>query len=154
MVKLLLVAALWVAQATVAQAVSLRVANQGDAQSMDPHSLNETVQLSFVNNIYEPLVARDQQLALTPGLATSWKQATPTVWRFELRRGVAFHDGAPFTADDVVFSFGRAAGEGSDMKSYTSSFKEVRRVDAHIVGVNAIIRMRRQFRSDAAGRRN
>ena len=135
MVKLLLVAALWVAQATVAQAVSLRVANQGDAQSMDPHSLNETVQLSFVNNIYEPLVARDQQLALTPGLATSWKQATPTVWRFELRRGVAFHDGAPFTADDVVFSFGRAAGEGSDMKSYTSSFKEVRRVDAHTVEI-------------------
>jgi peptide/nickel transport system substrate-binding protein len=112
----------------VAQAVTLRVANQGDAQSMDPHSLNESLQLTFTGNIYEPLVGRDKRLGLVPALATSWKQTSPTVWRFELRKGVKFHDGTAFTADDVVFTFQRAAGDGSDMKGYTSSIKEVRKV--------------------------
>ncbi|MES3015921.1 MAG: ABC transporter substrate-binding protein [Pseudomonadota bacterium] len=118
-----------------AQALTLRIANQGDAQSMDPHSLNESLQLSFTNNLYEPLVARDKQLKLEPALATRWKQVSPTLWQFELRRGVRFHDGAPFTADDVVFSFQRAAGEGSDMKSYTAAFKAVRKLDEHTVEI-------------------
>ena len=116
-------------------AVTLRVANQGDAQSMDPHSLNEALQLTFTSNVYEPLVGRDKKLGLIPALATQWKQTSPTVWRFELRKGVSFHDGSPFTADDVVFSFKRASGDGSDMKSYTSSFKEVRKVSDHVVEI-------------------
>jgi peptide/nickel transport system substrate-binding protein len=119
----------------VASAKTLRVANQGDAQSMDPHSLNESMQLSFTGNVYEPLVARDKTLGLTPGLATNWKQTSPTVWRFELRHNVNFHDGTPFTADDVVFSFKRAAGDGSDMRGYTNSIKEVRKLDAHTVEI-------------------
>jgi peptide/nickel transport system substrate-binding protein len=119
-------------------AASLRVANQGDAQSMDPHSLNESLQLTFTNNIYEPLIARDKQLRLVPGLAVRWAQTQPTVWRFELRSGVRFHDGTPFTADDVVFSLSRAAGPGSDMQSYTSSFKEVRKLDAHTVEIETV----------------
>ena len=111
-----------------AQAQTIRIGNQGDALSMDPHSLNESLQLSVTSNVYEPLVARDRNLGLVPGLATSWKQTSPNVWRFELRKGVTFHDGAPFTADDVVFSFSRAAGEGSDMRSYTNDIKEVRKL--------------------------
>ena len=119
-------------------AKTVRVANQGDAQSMDPHSLNESMQLSFTGNVYEPLVARDKKLGLVPGLATRWTQTSPTVWRFELRRNVTFHDGTPFTADDVVFSFKRVAGEGSDMKSYTASVKDVRKVDAHTVEIETV----------------
>ena len=46
---------------------TVRIGNQGDALSMDPHSLNETTQLSVVGNVYEPLVARDRNLALKPG---------------------------------------------------------------------------------------
>ena len=118
-----------------ASAATLRVANQGDANSMDPHSLNESLQLSFTGNIYEPLVGRDRKLALTPALATSWKQTSPTVWRFELRKGVTFHGGEKLTADDVVFSFKRAAGDGSDMKGYTSSIKEVRKVDDFTIDI-------------------
>lgn len=120
---------------TLAHAVTLRVANQGDSTSMDPHSLNESLQLSFTGNIYEPLVGRDKKLGLVPMLATKWSATSPTVWRFELRKGVRYHGGEPFSADDVVFSFGRAAGEGSDMKSYTSSIKEVRKVDAYTVEI-------------------
>jgi peptide/nickel transport system substrate-binding protein len=124
--------------ATMSQAVTLRVANQGDSTSMDPHSLNESLQLSFTGNVYEPLIGRDKKLGLVPMLATRWTATSPTVWRFELRKGVKFHGGEPFSADDVVFSFGRAAGEGSDMKSYTSSIKEVRKVDANTVEIETL----------------
>jgi peptide/nickel transport system substrate-binding protein len=109
------------------QAATLRVADVGDVQSMDPHSLNETLQLSFTGNIYEALVARGKDMQLVPALATQWKQTAPTVWRFELRRGVKFHDGTPFTADDVVFTFKRGAADGSDMKGYTAPIKDVRK---------------------------
>ncbi len=119
----------------VAQAQTVRIGNQGDALSMDPHSLNESLQLSVTGNVYEALVGRDKNLGLVPALATSWKQTSPTVWRFELRKGVKFHDGKPFTADDVLFSFARASGDGSDMKSYTNDVKEVRKVGDHVVEV-------------------
>jgi peptide/nickel transport system substrate-binding protein len=131
---LLAVAALCAATAG-AQAQTVRIANQGDALSLDPHSLNESLQLSVTNNVYEPLVGRNKDLTLAPNLATSWKQVSPTVWRFELRKGVQFHDGTPFTADDVVFSLARVAGEGSDLKSNTSDIKEVRKVDSHTVDI-------------------
>jgi peptide/nickel transport system substrate-binding protein len=119
----------------VASAQTLRIANQGDSLSMDPHSLNESLQLSVTGNAYEGLVILNKDLSLAPGLATSWKQTSPTVWRFELRKGVQFHDGTPFTADDVVFSFQRTQAEGSDMKSYTNDFKEVRKINDHVVEI-------------------
>ena len=121
--------------AGTAHAKTFRISDQGDALSMDPHSLNESLQLSFTGNIYEPLVAHDKKLGLVPGLATKWTQVNPTTWRFELRRGVAFHDGTPFTADDVVFTFGRAAGDGSDMKSYTNEIAQVKKIDADTVEI-------------------
>ncbi len=116
-------------------AQTIRVANQGDALSMDPHSLNESLQLSVTGNLFEPLVGRNKDLSLAPALATAWTQPSPNVWRFELRKGVQFHDGSPFTADDVVFSFARASGDGSDMKSYTNDIKEVRKVNDHVVEI-------------------
>jgi len=128
-----LASAALVVLAGAAQAQTVRIGNQGDALSMDPHSLNESLQLSVTGNVYEALVTRDKKLALIPALATSWKQTSPNVWRFELRKGVKFHDGTPFTADDVLFSFTRAAGEGSDMRSYTNDLKAVRKVDDHTV---------------------
>jgi peptide/nickel transport system substrate-binding protein len=118
-----------------AQAVTLRVANAGDITSMDPHSFNETLQLSFTGSVYEPLVGRGKDMALKPLLATKWTSLSPTVWRFELRRGVKFHDGTPFDADDVVFTFQRAAGDGSDMRGYTAPIKAVRKVDPYAVEI-------------------
>jgi len=116
-------------------AQTIRIANQGDALSLDPHSLNESLQLSVTQNVYETLTGRNKDLSLAPLLATSWKQTSPTVWRFELRKGVQFHDGTPFTADDVLFSFARAAGEGSDMNSYTNDIKEVRKSGDYVVEI-------------------
>src|SRR5471030_1805779 len=70
--------------------------------------------------LYDPLVACDLSSAsdpakLVPGLATKWYQdpADPTKWIFELRQGVKFHHGAPFTADDVIFSIDRTLNEKS-----------------------------------------
>lgn len=111
-----------------AQAQTVRIGNQGDALSMDPHSLNETLQLSVTGNVYEPLVGRNKDLSLRPLLASSWKQTTPLTWRFELRKDVKFHDGTPFTPEDVIFTFNRAAGDGSDLKSFVNDVKEVRKV--------------------------
>ncbi len=125
----LLAAAALLSLGSAAQAVTLRVANAGDALSMDPHSLNETLQLSFTAAFYEGLVGRAKDMGITPMLARSWKRMSPNVWRFSLRPGVKFHDGTPFTADDVVFSLKRAAGEGSDLKAAISSVKDVRKID-------------------------
>ena len=127
-------AAIWMALAclgTTASAVTLRIGNQGDALSMDPHSLSESLQISVNENVYEPLVTRGRDYKLAPALATDWKQTAPTVWRFNLRKGVQFHDGTPFTADDVIFSYERARGEGSDMKSYVGQVKEMRKISDH-----------------------
>jgi len=118
-----------------AQAATVRIANQGDALSMDPHSLNESLQLSVTNNVYESLVGVTKDLKFEPALATSWKQTSPTVWRFELRKNVRFHDDTPFTADDVVFSLNRAAGDGSDMRSNTNDIKEVRKLGSHTIEI-------------------
>ena len=112
-----------------AAAVTFRMANQGDAVSMDPHSLADGLQLNFLNNVYEALVTLDQNLALAPALATDWKRTSPTVWRFNLRRNVTFHDGTPFTADDVIFSYQRAVSEGSEVKIFVGGIREIRKVD-------------------------
>ncbi len=122
----------------ISAATTLRVADVGDITSMDPHSFNETLQLSFTGSIYEPLVGRGKDMALVPALATKWTKTSPTVWRFDLRHGVNFHDGTPFTADDVVFTFKRGAGDGSDMKGYTSPIKEVRKVNDFAVDIETV----------------
>ena len=128
-----------VAQAQQPAFQTLRVANQGDVLSLDPHSLNEAVQLSFLNNVYESLVTRDRQLRVGPSLATAWRLKSPTVWQFDLRKGVTFHDGAPFGADDVVFSLDRARGEGSDVRSQLATIKEVRKTGPYQVEIETAV---------------
>ena len=113
----------------------LRLANQGDATSMDPHSLQESFQLSFLGNIYEPLVTRGRNFELEPCLATSWKAVNGTTWRFELRQGVKFQDGSPFTADDVLFNLERTRAESADTKLYVSQIKEIRKLNAHSIEI-------------------
>jgi peptide/nickel transport system substrate-binding protein len=123
--------ALLALSATVAPADAkpFRWGNDGDANSMDPYARNETFLLTFTQNIYDPLIRRDTKLRLEPALATEWTQTAPTVWRFKLRPGVKFHDGTPFTADDVLFSHTRATTGGSNIKSYFASVKELKKID-------------------------
>jgi peptide/nickel transport system substrate-binding protein len=129
------VAAFLGATSLAASAVTLKIANQGDALSMDPHSLNESLQITVNENVYESLTTRGKTYKIEPQLATAWKQTAPTVWHFDLRKGVQFHDGTPFTADDVIFSYERAKGDGSDMKSYVGVIKEIKKINDHSIDV-------------------
>jgi len=112
-----------------AHAETFRWGFQGDFQALEPYVLNETHTLGTLANVYEGLVRRAKDLSIEPALAESWEVVTPTTWRFHLREGVTFHNGNPFTADDVVFSLERAAKDGSDMSSRVAAVAEVRKVD-------------------------
>ena len=103
------------------QAQTLRWASQGDPQTMDPHSQNESMTNMMNGQIYERLVSRDRDLNIVPGLATSWQQTGPLTWRFKLRPNVKFDDGTPFTADDVVFSIARAKEQTSQINVYANA---------------------------------
>ena len=117
------------AVASIADAKTLRWAGRGDPQTMDPYSQNENLTNNINNLIYDTLVMRDKDLKVIPGLATSWEQLNPTTWRFKLREGVKFHDGTPFTADDVVFSIQRAAEDTSQIRAYANAAGKPRKID-------------------------
>jgi peptide/nickel transport system substrate-binding protein len=111
------------------QAKTFKWAFQGDAQSLDPHTLNETFTLGFLSNVYEVLIKRGPDLQIIPGLAESWELLDPNHWRFTLRKGVKFHNGNDFNADDVLFTFERASKDGSDMKGKIGADTKVVKVD-------------------------
>ena len=110
-------------------AKTLRWGGRGDPQTMDPYSQNENLTNNINGLIYDTLVMRDKDLKVIPGLATSWELVNPTTWRFKLRQGVKFHDGTPFTAEDVVFSFQRASEDTSQIRSYARLSGKPRKID-------------------------
>jgi peptide/nickel transport system substrate-binding protein len=112
-----------------ASAQTLRWASQGDPQTMDPHSQNESMTNMMNGQVYERLTSRDRQLKIVPGLATEWQQVSPLVWRAKLRPGVKFHDGSPMTADDVVFSILRAQQPTSQINNYAAGVGTPVKVD-------------------------
>src|SRR6185436_8279054 len=95
----------------------------------DPHSRNVASTLSMLSNIYEPLIRRDKELALEAALAVKWEATSPTTWRFTLRKGVKWQDGSPFTADDVVFTYGRTKGPGSLLGTVLRGSKDIKKID-------------------------
>ena len=133
---ILAVAAL-MSSAAVVNAETLRWARAGDALTLDPHAQNEGPTHTVRHQMYEPLIIRDVTGAFVPTLATDWAPSAdnPNVWVFNLRQGVKFHDGADFTAEDVVFSFERAKQPNSDMKELIGSIVAVRAVGDHQVEI-------------------
>ena len=114
-------------------AKTLRYAFQGTLDSLDPYNLNETFHLGFQGNIYDGLIRRGPNLEIEPALAERWEVMEPTRWRFYLRKGVKFHDGTPFTADDVVFSATRLRHPDSDLRVRLSADTQVVKVDDYTV---------------------
>ena len=115
------------------QAASLRWAAQNDVLTLDPHAQNHATTIALLGHAYETLVRYDRNFQVEPALATSWEALSPIQWRFSLRRDVRFHDGAPFTADDVVFSFQRILQPQGNMQAYVAGVKELRKVDDYTV---------------------
>src|SRR5499427_9793027 len=115
--------------AVAVDAKTLRWAGRGDMQTTDPHSFNENLTNNINSLIYDTLVQRDKDLKLEPALAVSWQQVDPTTWRVKLRPGVKFHDGTPFTADDVVFSFERSISAKSQQRATYPNVIGARKVD-------------------------
>ncbi len=123
------------AAAGLTQAATLRIAGANDILTFDPHAQNHQTTLAYQQMVYESLVRYNEKYEVEPSLATKWTNVSPTQIRFELRKGVKFHDGAPFTADDVVFSLTRAMTPPSNMTAYVQSVQEVKKVDDHTVDV-------------------
>ena len=116
--KILLTTAAIAASTVTVSAETIRWARAGDAITMDPHAQNEVPTHSLNHQIYDSLLQRDMSGNIIPSLALSWAALAdnPNVWRFNLRQGVSYHDGAAFDSEDVVFSLNRAMADGSEMK--------------------------------------
>ena len=114
---------------------SLRYANQGELKSLDPYTLKETTTIAHLAHVYEGLVSRDKDLKIVPALAESFEILEPTRWRFHLRKGVKFHNGDPFTADDVLFSAQRVRSPGSNFLSNVPADAKFSKLDDYTVDV-------------------
>lgn len=118
---------------TAVQAETLRWAAQNDILTLDPHSQNHATTNAILMHSYEGLTRYNAKFEVEPALATKWTMISPTQVRFELRKGVKFADGSPFTADDVVFSFGRIKQPQGTMSIYVAGIADIKKVDDHTV---------------------
>jgi peptide/nickel transport system substrate-binding protein len=113
----------------------LRWASATEPLTFDPHAANHFPTIAANLQIYEPLVDFNSSSEIEPALAVAWKVIDPITWQFDLRQGVRFHDGTPFTSDDVVFSMRRGTSSTSDFKSAVSPITAVEAVDDHTVRI-------------------
>ncbi|MGG5809444.1 ABC transporter substrate-binding protein [Falsiroseomonas sp. CW058] len=86
---------------------ALTVATTAEASSLDPHFHEHDPSITVHRHVFEFLVGQGPRMELRPELALSWRARDPLSWEFRLRPGVTWHDGSPFTAEDVLASFRR-----------------------------------------------
>ncbi len=118
------------------RAADLSIAIGADVTSIDPHYHNLTPNNNIAEHIFETLVTKDAKSQLKPALAESWRVVDDTTWEFKLRRGVKFHDGSDFTADDVVFTINRVPSvpnSPSSFATYSKQIKEMIVVDPYTI---------------------
>jgi len=115
----------------VGSSAELKIGVKSEVSSMDPHYHNLTPNNNIATYTFDKLVKQDEKQNLKPGLAVSWKPVDELTWEFKLRQNVKFHDGTPFTAEDVKFTLKR----GQNVPNSPSSFK---RYMAHITKVEIV----------------
>ena len=103
---LLAVGALSIAAPAKAE-VTITMAQGIDPEGLDPAYETLISSRSIFTNIYDTLVWRDAKGKLLPSLAESWKWLDDTTLQLNLRKGVKFHNGDPFTADDLIWTANR-----------------------------------------------
>ena len=121
--------------ASAASAQTLRWSAPTDIATLDPYAHTESFTTSMLHHVFDPLVRRSRKLELEPALATSWKLTAPDTWRFELRKGVKFHNGNAFTADDVVASITRLLDPGARARGNLSTVESATKVDDFTVDI-------------------
>jgi peptide/nickel transport system substrate-binding protein len=120
--------------APAALAQNLTLGSAAPVTTVDPHFHNVGPNNALTMHIYDRLVERDGRARPRPSLAESWRVVSDTVWEFKLRQGVTWHDGRPFTADDVVFTFSRVpnvANSPGGFQGFLRAIQRVEVVDAH-----------------------
>ena len=127
---LLIAAALLASSAALAQ--NLTLGTKLELNTLDPHFFAAFPTNSSMAYFFDKLVEYDDKLAIRPALATSWKQVDDTTWEIKLRRGVTFHDGTPFTPEDVIFTIERVPNVPNSPNSFaqfTRGIESVTRID-------------------------
>ena len=113
---------------SVGWAADLRIGVSSEATTLDPHFYNLSPNVEVNRHIFDYLVDLDEKNRIVPALAESWRSIDPLTWEFKLRRGVRFHDGTPFTADDIAFTYERAQNVPNSPASYGQYLKRISRI--------------------------
>ncbi len=108
----------------------LRMGVGAEVTSIDPEYHNISPNNAFASMVFDALVGTDGQSRLIPGLALSWSPLADDVWEFKLRPGVTFHNGEPFTADDVLFTFERIPTVINSPGSYSTYIYSIAKAEA------------------------
>jgi peptide/nickel transport system substrate-binding protein len=91
---------------------NLIAAIAGEPDQLDPQKTSAYFSFEVLENVFDTLVEPDANLEMRPALAQAWSISPDQLtWSFQLRKGVTFQDGSPFTADDVVYSYRRIIDE-------------------------------------------
>ena len=112
-----------------ASAQELKIGLKTEPSSLDPQYHNLAPNNQIALHLFDPLVAKDEKQLPIPGLALSWQTVGDTVWEFKLRPGVKFHNGAAFTAEDVVFTYERAAKVPNSPSPFTLITRQMTRLE-------------------------
>ena len=113
-----------------AAAADLKIGVASEVTTLDPHFFHLTSNTEIDKLVYSGLVTQDVDLKVIPDLAVSWRTLDDTHWEFKLREGVKWHDGSPFTADDVVFTYQRARNVPNSPASFLQFLKHVAKTTA------------------------
>jgi len=114
----------------------LTVVQSSDILTLDPNEKFEVVNDTVAMNIFDPLLRFDRHMNLQPALASRWENPNERTWRFQLRPGVAFHDGSRLTADDVVFTIRRVMSRPeSEVHPFLAGLRSVRALGDDVVEI-------------------
>lgn len=102
----------------VVHAQTLTLGTKLELNTLDPHFFASFPTNSSLQYFFDKLVEYGDKLEIRPALATSWKLVDSTTWEFKLRKGVVFHDGTPFTAEDVIFTLDRVPNVPNSPNSF------------------------------------
>lgn len=113
---------------------TLIVAQSAEAKTMDPAASNDVPSHRVFLNIYDTLIQRDKEGNLVPALAESWEQLDPLTLKLNLRKGVKFHNGNDFKANDVVFTLNRAK-EAPALMSFFGDIDKIEAIDDYCIKI-------------------